>query len=456
MAAAPAAAQPQVQAGFSDVTEGPHKPAIEALGELGIFEGTLCRGGMFCQVDPIKRSDVAVWLIRALEGEDPPAISESRFVDVDDDAWWAPFVERLAELGFTRGCRQVPLRYCPDRFVTRGQMASFLVRALELEPAQPAGFVDIEGDSHAHNINALYAAGITIGCRQDPLRYCPANLVSRGHMATFLHRALNLLTYQTISAGDDHACGIRTGDTARCWGSNQRGQLNVVQGTYRVVSAGGLHTCGIRSDNTVACWGNNDSGQASAPRGSFSAVAAGGEHSCAIRTPEGEIRCWGNNRWGQLNVPRDTYRLVSAGRSHTCAIRTDRSLECWGYDDAGQTAAPSGSFSAVSVGASHTCAIRTDDTLVCWGTNVWGERRAPEGTFRDVSAGETHSCGIRSDRTVVCWGSNFEGETDAPQGTFNAVSVGERYSCALRPDGTAQCWEGTTAVWPQRSGERRP
>ena len=178
---------------FSDVTQGVHKPAIDALGEMGLFEGTLCGEDMFCPGEEIKRSTMAVWLIRALEETEPPEVGTSRFADVDAGAWWKHYVERLAELEVTVGCRREPLRYCPDRSVSRAQMASFLVRAFDLEPAEPAGFTDIEGSTHEDNINALAAASITVGCRKDPLQYCPTRAVSRAQMATFLARAMGLV-----------------------------------------------------------------------------------------------------------------------------------------------------------------------------------------------------------------------------------------------------------------------
>ena len=187
--AAPSAVWAQ-QDGFGDVEPGSHKPAIDALNGLGLFGGTLCGEAVFCPGDPVERSTMAVWLVRALEGDTPAAVSESRFADVDAGVWWAPYVERLAELEITVGCKQEPLRYCPDGLVTRARMASFLVRALDLEPADPAGFTDIEGGTHEANINALAAAEITVGCSKDPLRYCPDRPVTRAQMATFLARAL--------------------------------------------------------------------------------------------------------------------------------------------------------------------------------------------------------------------------------------------------------------------------
>ena len=69
-------------------------------------------------------------------------------------------------------------------------MATFLVRAYDLEAASPAGFTDTVGNTHAARIDALAAAGVTTGCLTEPLRYCPHKAVTRAQMATFLHRAL--------------------------------------------------------------------------------------------------------------------------------------------------------------------------------------------------------------------------------------------------------------------------
>ena len=188
VASAPGVAAQQDR--YSDVTGGVHKPAIDALGGTGLFDGTLCDDGRFCPRDPMKRSTMAVWLIRALTDEDPPPVEDSRFADVPADRWWAGHAELLAQLGITAGCDTAPLRYCPERPVTRAEMATFLARAFNLQPAQPAGFADVdEGSTHAAGINAIAAVGITAGCSTAPLLYCPEQPVTRAEMATFLARA---------------------------------------------------------------------------------------------------------------------------------------------------------------------------------------------------------------------------------------------------------------------------
>ena len=133
---------------------------------------------------------MAVWTVRVIDGGDPDAPPEVRFDDVDPDAWWASHAERLAELGITNGCAVEPARYCGDEPVTRGQMAAFLARAFELAPAATAGFGDTAESGFRADIDSLFAAGITLGCSDDPLLFCPRTHTTKAQMATFLLRAI--------------------------------------------------------------------------------------------------------------------------------------------------------------------------------------------------------------------------------------------------------------------------
>lgn len=200
---------------------GTHAPAIKALADMGVFEGTECGEGLFCPQDPVERWAMAVWLVRALGG-DVTTTGTSRFADVDAARWWSPYAEELADRGITRGCDTDPLRYCPGEAVNRAQMATFLKRAFALGPAPSAGFADTAGNKHEANIDALFATGITTGCQDqgDPLRYCPRTAVKRGQMAAFLHRAL--LKQQAAESGaveisddvpDVDLTDMSTGDT---------------------------------------------------------------------------------------------------------------------------------------------------------------------------------------------------------------------------------------------------
>ncbi len=118
---------------------------------------------------------------------------ETRFLDVPATHLFFADIEWLAAEGITLGCNPpANTNYCPDAEVTRGQMAAFLDRALDL-PNGPDAFNDDEGSVFEANINALAAAGITKGCN-PPVndRFCPDASVTRGQMAAFLNRALDL------------------------------------------------------------------------------------------------------------------------------------------------------------------------------------------------------------------------------------------------------------------------
>ena len=186
---------------FTDVDDtNVHKPAIEALASQGVFVDTECGDELFCPDLPMTRWAMAVWILRILADEPGTVVGVSRFADIDPGHWWIRYVERLADRKITIGCKLEPFRYCPDRPVTRAQMASFLVRALDLGPAPSAGFTDTDRTVHAANIDALFAAGITIGCTTEPLRYCPYEPVTRAQMATFLYRMAPRLDRQALVA----------------------------------------------------------------------------------------------------------------------------------------------------------------------------------------------------------------------------------------------------------------
>ena len=81
----------------------------------------------------------------------------------DDSSVFAGDIDWMATAGVTKGCDPpFNLKYCPGANVTRGQMAAFLVRALELTDDGGGNlFVDDNESIFESDIDKLAAAGIT-------------------------------------------------------------------------------------------------------------------------------------------------------------------------------------------------------------------------------------------------------------------------------------------------------
>tara|TARA_B100000029_G_scaffold305196_1_gene298062 strand:+ start:1237 stop:2826 length:1590 start_codon:yes stop_codon:yes gene_type:complete len=116
-------------------------------------------------------------------------VSSTTFEDVPTEHIFAREIMILDESGITSGCEVD--RFCPDRAVTRAEMAAFLTRALGLDLVDDEKkFQDDDGHFLESQIATLAANGITSGCEVD--RFCPDRAVTRAEMAAFLTRALKL------------------------------------------------------------------------------------------------------------------------------------------------------------------------------------------------------------------------------------------------------------------------
>lgn len=109
----------------------------------------------------------------------------------DDESAAEGYLEAIDAADITRGCNP-PLErsVLPTRTLTRGEMASIFVRALDL-PAASNPFTDTAESAHVNSISALAGAGVTKGCNPpDNDQFCPDRTVTRGEMAAFMVRAL--------------------------------------------------------------------------------------------------------------------------------------------------------------------------------------------------------------------------------------------------------------------------
>ena len=132
--------------------------------------------------------------------------------------------------------------FCPDRSVSRAEMAAFLSRAYNLPDGPDPGFADVPDDAwYAADVARLAASGITVGCG-DGSGFCPSGDTTRAQMATFLHRAENRPGTEQSSEVSDGFVAV----TANYW-----------------------HACGLRASGSVECWGNSFAAAADVPEGPF-------------------------------------------------------------------------------------------------------------------------------------------------------------------------------------------
>jgi alpha-tubulin suppressor-like RCC1 family protein len=242
------------------------------------------------------------------------------------------------------------------------------------------------------------------------------------------------LTFASVSAATEgfHTCGVTTTDVAYCWGSDSFGQLGngpsndgasspvpvPVSGglTFQSISTGSLHSCGIVSDNTARCWG------AGSPQ-----LGTGSDASSnvpvAVVPPLGETQPL-------------TFTTISAGRQQTCGLTTGGDGYCWGENFYGQLGDGTNTrrfvptlvlggltFGSLMTGVNQTCGVAGGEGY-CWGLNDIGalgdgttvSKIVPTPTygqvpFAQMDGGQGFICGVTVANTgAYCWGRNTDGQ----------------------------------------------
>lgn len=184
---------------FGDVPPGYWaEDAIYKIYDAGITKGCSQNPLLFCPDTTVTRSQMAIFLEKATHGSDfNPPMGSGVFDDVPVNHWAADWIEQFYNDGITSGCSKNPLLYCPDGTVTRAQMAVFLLRAEHgssyTPPSANGIFVDVPVNNWAAAwVEQLFNEGITSGCSNNPLLYCPDGSVTRAQMAVFLVRTFGL------------------------------------------------------------------------------------------------------------------------------------------------------------------------------------------------------------------------------------------------------------------------
>ena len=152
----------------------------------------------FSPSEPVSRGQMATFLTRTWRaaGQECPSTGFAYFDDVASGSSHAAGIDCMSALRVARGTAD--RMFSPSEPVSRGQMATFMTRAwMEAGRTCPANtdssFSDVaESSTHAAGINCMAALRVARGTTAGT--FSPSEPVSRGQMATFLVRFYDALS----------------------------------------------------------------------------------------------------------------------------------------------------------------------------------------------------------------------------------------------------------------------
>ena len=162
------------------------------VGCRSVPEAWYCPDQSVTRAEPdqsVTRAEMAAFVLRSLGQGDPTPAKTNVFTDVAGDKWYTKYVHQLAEMGVGTGSGDT---WRPNDPLTRREMAHWLVAAFDhITPVPaPLGLFDDVAREDWEIVEGVFRVGVTFGCTTDPLMYCPDQPVTRAQMASFIIRAL--------------------------------------------------------------------------------------------------------------------------------------------------------------------------------------------------------------------------------------------------------------------------
>ncbi|MFA9446916.1 M15 family metallopeptidase [Egicoccus sp. AB-alg6-2] len=170
---------------------GAHRVGIRCVVWYGVAAGR--SPTRFATGEQLTRGELATLLARAVEasGVRLAAVGERAFDDTAGSAH-GDRLEQLAAIGVVSGT--APRTASPSQVLSRGQLAAFVVRAVEhVEERRlsrgPDAFADDDGSTHEPAIDKAANAGLVAGVTDAAYRHWDP--MQRGQVATILSRLLD-------------------------------------------------------------------------------------------------------------------------------------------------------------------------------------------------------------------------------------------------------------------------
>ncbi|UJF31793.1 S-layer homology domain-containing protein [Paenibacillus hexagrammi] len=145
----------------------------------------------FAPENKVTRAEFAAILVRALELKEA---ANARFTDVEDSAWYAPYISAASDKGLINGRSQT--EFAPNELVTREEMAVMIMRAyryLELTTSQDSGHASFSDQSSVSSwavsdVDQAYAVGLING--MDEGVFLPQGAATRAQSAQVIYKLL--------------------------------------------------------------------------------------------------------------------------------------------------------------------------------------------------------------------------------------------------------------------------
>jgi hypothetical protein len=174
----------QSDAIINDVPEGYWaEDYINLLFQYRITLG--CGDGNFCPLDDLTRGQMAALIVRARYGESFSYTTTPYFSDIPATNTFFKYVQKLKDDGITA----LSGTYGVDNYVTRGQMAAFIIRAKFGENFSYTTTPYFSDVPSTHNFFKYVQKVKDVGITTVTGNYGVDNMVPRDQMAAFLARA---------------------------------------------------------------------------------------------------------------------------------------------------------------------------------------------------------------------------------------------------------------------------